>query len=198
MNDSSMDKFIHGIGRYWFLILIAGFVIYSVYDDNVTPQLPPPASAADTQQAVIPPPDMTPGVSLPTGTVLKQKSQYLQEHGSLKIDNGTDFDAVAKLIHGVGDSGTSVLSVYIQAHGTYTMEGISDGTYWLAFAQGTDWNTATQKFNRNNQVSSFADTFDYVTRDTDEYYPGWHVTLNPVVGGNAETKDVSAEQFDAY
>jgi hypothetical protein len=194
-----IKKILHGLGRYWFLALVAGVIAYSIYDDSTKPKLPPPSTAEAAQQTeVVPPPDMTPGVSLPTGTILKQRSAYLQEKGELKIDNGTDFDAVAKLIHGTGASGTSVFSVYIKAHDTYTIEDISDGTYWLAFAQGTDWNSTTQKFNRNNEVSAFADTFVYETKDTDEYYPAWHVTLNPVAGGNAETNSVNADQFDAY
>jgi len=110
----------------------------------------------------------------------------------LQISNGTSYDAVAKLIR----DGASVLTIYIKANSTYTMENINDGTYWLAFAQGTDWNPDTKKFNRNTQTSAFDDTFVFETTDT--RYSGWEVTLNPVAGGTAQSSDIDPSQFDQY
>lgn len=137
-----------------------------------------------------------PESSLPTGTVIKRVSAYLQGDGELKIDNGTDSDAEAKLI----TAGTSVFTVYIGAHSQYTIENISDGTYWLAFALGSSWDNTNLKFRNDQGHESFADTFDFTrTEDNDYYYYStYSVTLNPVVGGTAETNDVNANQFDAY
>lgn len=135
-------------------------------------------------------------MSLANGTILKKKNYYLSGHGELEIKNGTDLDAVAKLILG----STSILTVYIKANSNYTMSEISDGTYWLIFAQGLNWDSTTQKFRRNEQYSAFDETFDFITTEDDKYYypPGFEVTLNPVVGGNAETSSVDPQQFNAY
>tara|TARA_Y100000310_G_scaffold341968_1_gene443130 strand:+ start:50 stop:790 length:741 start_codon:yes stop_codon:yes gene_type:complete len=131
-------------------------------------------------------------VSLANGTILKKSSVYLYGDGELQIKNGTSLDAVAKLIRG----GTSVLTVYIKANSTYTMTNISDGVYWLAFAQGLNWDSTTQKFRRNVQYSAFEDTFDFETTNTQ--YTIFEVTLNPVIGGTAETSSVDPAQFNAY
>ena len=123
---------------------------------------------------------------------LKKNSIYLQGYGELQIKNGTSIDAVAKLIRG----GTSILTVYIKANNTYTMLDVSDGIYWLAFAQGLDWDSTTQKFRRNTQFSVFEETFNFTT--TSDQYTIFEVTLNPVVGGTAETNDIPGNQFDQY
>jgi hypothetical protein len=131
-------------------------------------------------------------VSLTNGTILKKNSIYLRGDGELQIKNGTSLDAVAKLIRG----GASVLTVYIKANSTYTMTGISDGIYWLAFAQGSNWDSTTQSFRRNAQYSAFEETFDFATTNTQ--YTIFEVTLNPVIGGTAETSSVDPSQFNAY
>lgn len=152
--------------------------------------LPPPITQAPNDMVEFTP--TTPAISLTNGTILKKNNTYLQGYGELQIKNGTNLDTVAKLIHG----GTSVLTVYIKANSTYTMLNISDGIYWLAFAQGLDWNSVTQKFKRNTQYSVFEDTFDFTT--TYSYYRTFEVTLNPVIGGTAETNNIPEGQFNQY
>ena len=116
--------------------------------------------------------------------------------GTLEISNGTRYDAVAKLVKG----NIAVYSVYIGANRDYTIEGISDGYYELMFAQGSDWNTVTKQFNKNQSYSTFDEAFDFITTEDDYYYypPGFEVTLNPVVGGTAETSSVNPAEFNAY
>ncbi len=188
-----MNKFLHNIGRYWFLILIGIGIIWALVDSSNSQPLPPPVVSSQTTDAAseqqVP---AASAVSLPTGTVIKSRSAYLQGDGTLEIDNGTDSDAEAKLITG----GTSIFSVYIKANSTYTIQNISDGTYWLAFALGSDWNSDTKTFNQPAGYSSFADTFDFTTTDTQ--YTTYSVTLNPVEGGTAQTNDVDSQQFNEY
>jgi len=169
--------------------------IFSGYDSSYNSggtkaPLPPPIVQVSDDSVELTP--ITPAISLTNGTILKKNRFYLQGDGELQIKNGTSLDAVAKLIH----AGASVLTVYIKANSTYTMLNISDGIYWLAFAQGSDWNSVTQKFKRDIQYSVFEDTFDFVT--TYSEYTIFEVTLNPVVGGTAETNDVSEDQFNQY
>lgn len=190
----NINKIIHTIGRYWFLLLIVVLVALGAFSgDSSSSSLPPPVVLTNpmpNQSATLPIP--TNAVSLPTGTVLKRLPSHLQGEGTLEIDNGTNQDAVAKLITG----GTSVYTVYIKANSNYTIKNISDGIYWLAFTQGTDWDSSTKKFTRNNSFSSFQDTFDFETSSTQ--YTTYSITLNPVVGGTARTDTVNGDQFSAY
>jgi len=189
-----INKIIHTVGRYWFFLLIVILVALGAFSgDSPSPSLPPPivlTNPVANQSTTLPIP--VNAVSLPTGTVLKRLPGHLQGDGTLEIDNGTSQDAVAKLITG----GTSVYTVYIKANSNYTIKYISDGTYWLAFTQGTNWDSNTKKFTRNNSFSSFQDTFDFETTATQ--YTTYSITLNPVVGGTARTDTVNGDQFSAY
>jgi len=193
MQNSITKDILRFVARWWFWLIIVGLMIWgAIGDSGTSTPLPTPNTTAQSQQESTYVPDLTPGNSLPTGTVLKKRSAYLQGDGELEISNGTSYDAVAKLIR----DGASVLTVYIKANSTYTMKDISDGTYWLAFVQGTDWNADTQKFNRNAHASAFDETFEFETTATQ--YSGWEVTLNAVAGGTAQSSDVDLSQFDQY
>src|SRR3989344_9565523 len=192
MQNITIQSVLRFVGRFWFLLLIGGFMLWGALEPDTSTPLPTPNTTAQSQQESVVVPDLTPGNSLPTGTVIKKRSAYLQGEGQLQISNGTSYDAVAKLIR----DGASVLTVYIKANTTYTMENITDGTYWLAFAQGTDWDATTQKFNRNAHASAFDETFEFETTATQS--AGWEVTLNPVAGGTAQSSDVDLTQFDQY
>lgn len=192
MQNIFIQNFLRFLGRFWVLLLIGGFMLWGVLEPDTSTPLPIPDAMTKSQQESMYVPDLTPGNSLPNGTVFKKRSAYLQGEGELQISNGTSYDALAKLIR----DGASVLTVYIKANNIYTMKNISDGTYWLAFAQGMDWNTTTLKFNRNAQASVFDETFDFETTAT--RFTSWEVTLNPVVGGTAQSSDVDQSQFDKY
>lgn len=167
---------------------------YSYDSSSTKAPLPPPIKQISNDSVELA--SFSPAVSLSNGTILKKNSAYLQGDGELQIKNGTDLDAVAKLIR----SGTSILTVYIKANSTYTTRNISDGICWLAFAQGLDWDSTIQKFKRNTQYSAFEDTFDFTTTEDGQYYYNsiFKVTLNPVIGGTAETNDIPGNQFDQY
>ena len=187
--------------RYIAILIGVFFVVWISASDHTSynggatlvPLPAPVRQAPDTSVEITP---LAPAISLANGTILKRNKGYFIGDGKLEIKNGTSLDAVAKLIHG----GTSVLTVFIKANSTYTMIDIPDGVFWLVFAQGTDWNSATQKFNRSTQYSSFDETFDFTTTEDAEYYhySSYEVTLNPVVGGTAQTSSVNPGQFDAY
>lgn len=183
--------------KYSVILLVIIFFIWAYSDDESSynnegakTSLPPPTTQISDDSV-----DLTaliPAVSLTNGTILKKRTIYIRGDGELQIKNGTSLDAVAKLIR----DGTSVLTVYIKANSTYTILNISDGIYWLAFGQGLDWDSTTQKFRRNKQYSVFEDTFDFIT--TYNQYTVFEVTLNPVIGGTAKTDDIPGSQFDQY
>lgn len=141
-------------------------------------------------------------VSLPNGTILNSVPLYLNGLGELKIENGTDADAVAKLVR--LHPHQSIYTVYIKAKNTYTITDISDGYYDLYFAHGKDWDRINKKFLVSASYSKFEDGFNFITKD--EYlsdgintrYTLFEVTLHPVVGGSAETDKVSENEFNQF
>jgi len=184
--------------KYFVILLGIIFVIWIFSGDESSynsggPKIPlPPPIEQTSNDSVEVAPLILPAVSLSNGAILKKIITYAQGEGELQIKNGTGLDAVAKLIR----DGTSILTVYIKANSTYTIRNISDGIYWLAFGQGLDWDSTTQKFRRNTQHSVFEDIFDFIT--TYDEYTIFEVTLNPVIGGTAETNDIPESQFDQY
>jgi hypothetical protein len=189
------------LNRYVAILLGVIFIVWIAASDDSSynsggtkAPLPTPVQQASDDVVEFTP--TTPAVSLANGTILKKNTAYLYGEGKLHIKNGTSLDAVAKLIRG----GSSIYTVYIKANSNYTITGVSDGIYWLAFAQGLDWDSKTQKFRRNVQYSSFDETFDFTTTEDYQYiyYPEFEVTLHPVVGGTAETSSVDPTQFNAY
>ncbi len=184
------------------IILIANLANNSDSDSNknnlITPPLP--TSQPPTVKSNLKPPQEY--VSLPNGTIINSDTLYLDGLGELKIDNGTDMDALAKLVKSYPHK--SVYTVYIKAKSIYKITGISDGYYDLYFAHGRDWDRINQKFLVNTSYSKFEDGFDFVTKD--EYlsdsintrYTIFEVTLHPVFGGSAETDSVSENEFNQF
>lgn len=139
-------------------------------------------------------------ISLPNGTVLKSIPHYLTGPGKLEIKNGTDLDAVAKLVN--IDYKKSIYTVYIKANSNYRISKISDGEYELFFAHGRDWDKETKKFLVNNSCSKFEDKFNFTTEkeyQSDGIHTRYHtfkITLHPVIGGSAKTDTVSENEFN--
>ncbi|MDD3427556.1 MAG: zinc ribbon domain-containing protein [Caldisericia bacterium] len=157
---------------------------------------PLPAPVQQVSEDIIEFTSTTPAVSLANGTIIKKNTAYLYGEGKLCIDNGTGQDTVAKLVRG----GSSIFTVYIKANSKYTISGISDGTYFLLFAHGADWDSENQVFRRNFSTSRFDELFDFITTEDYQYvyYSEFEVTLHPVAGGTAETSSVDLAQFNAY
>jgi len=140
--------------------------------------------------------------SLPNGTIIYSLPYYLAGKGRLKIDNGTNYDAVVKLV--INNNNKAIIEVYVEAGDSYTIDNILDGKYMLLFMQGKNWSDEQQRFVLDRNCSKFVDVFDFVTKWTEQddgilyEYPGYRVTLNPVYGGNAQTDNISEEEFDKY
>ena len=140
--------------------------------------------------------------SLPNGSVLSQNSFYLNGLGELKIKNGGSLDAIAKLVNTALNK--SVFTVYIKANSTYTISKIKDGNYKLFFNLGNDWDTEIKAFTVNSGYEVFEELFNFTTREYEEgnyintKYSTFEVTLNPVIGGNAETENVNPAEFANY
>lgn len=113
--------------------------------------------------------------------------------GELTIVNGRDLDAVAVL---TTLDRSPVSSVYVPAGDSSTVTGIRDGTYYLYFTLGEDWDGAA-RFTKKARFFRFEDT---LTFETTSIPGGWQhstfrVTLHPVPEGTARTVPVDEEQF---
>lgn len=124
--------------------------------------------------------------------------------GELTIDNllgGSD--TIAVLTH-IGRKDT-LISVYLRSGEIYTMKNIADGNYDLYIQYGGNWNPGEKKFADNPRYTRFEDSFPYTTRIstketdteiiTNSDYTTWRVTLYEVVAGNAETEELSEDNF---
>lgn len=139
---------------------------------------------------------------LPNGMIISSLIDNSNGLGTLEIDNGTDDDAIAKLMD--TKISLSVFTVYIQAKSKFTIMNISDGIYKLYFQTGKDWDEKKKKFLFYPSFSKFTDDFLYTTTETDNYdgirtrYSTYQVTLNPVIGGRAKTNTVTENEFEKY
>jgi len=141
-------------------------------------------------------------VSLPSGTIFSKNPYYLNGLGKLQIKNGTSLDAIVKLVNTTINK--SVFTVYIKANSTYTIDKVKDGNYKLFFNLGNNWDTELKAFVINSSYKVFKDLFDFTTREYEEgdyirtKYSTFEVTLNPVIGGTAETENVNVAEFANY
>lgn len=140
--------------------------------------------------------------SLPNETIIYLLSHYFTGSGELEINNGTDYDAVVKLIKTSIDK--SIYTAYIKAKNSHTINKIPDGRYTLLFMHGKDWDGINQTFLVDKSYSKFRDDFDFITREVNRYdgiyeeYTIYEITLHPVFGGTAQTSDISENEFDKY
>ena len=128
-------------------------------------------------------------ISLANGTDIMPPAPGPAGLGKLTITNGTNRDAVAKLVTGTADPKTwqTQQFVYIKANNSVTMEGVRVGTYRLAFMSGVDWDADGRKFLREVSTSLFDDPFEFKEERTERgtRFSSVEVTLNPVAGGTA-------------
>ncbi len=193
--------------KLFILIVIALLFFIGLYVKNNKP-IPPPISVIPSNQSElksipeIPQKDPKDYISLQNGTVFSKKSYYLNGLGELQIKNGTNLDAIAKLVNTTVSK--SIFTVYIKANSTYTIKNVKDGNYKLFFNLGNDWNSQIKAFNVNSGYEVFEDLFDFTTREYEEgdyirtRYSKFEVTLNPVIGGQAKTDNINAVEFANY
>lgn len=122
--------------------------------------------------------------------------------GYLTISNGTDTDAIAKLID--IRAGVSYREVYVQAGSAATIRGIAVGKYSLLFSLGRNYAPSLNKFLTNASYSKFDSQIDFSETKEDlgdriqTNYDSYRLTLNKVVGGNAATSPISEAEFTKY
>ena len=141
-------------------------------------------------------------IPLSNGKILSKNYFYLKGLGELLIDNGTSYDAIAKLVDLA--SNKSIFTVYIRANNTYNINNISDGNYKLFFNLGNNWDNEIKAFANNSSYEAFEESFDFITSKVREgdyihtKYSTFNITLNPVINWQARTEEVNAIDFGSY
>mgnify|MGYP001562909150 CR=1 FL=1 len=134
-------------------------------------------------------------VALPTGTNL-QRPQGKKGLGALTINNGSDLDAVVKLVR-VTALKSPLRLVYVQAGSQLKIDGISPCICRVSFYLGIDWDKSKKRFLRNAAYKEFADSFDFdeVAINDRIQYSTHTVTLHRVPEGKAHTRSIDESSF---
>lgn len=113
--------------------------------------------------------------------------------GELEVQNGTAQDAVVSL----SQAGRTILGVYVTAGQTATVAGIPDGVYDLFFNSGAGWDEQLRTFTHACEFSRFDEPADFATIEAADgiQYTVQSITLQPVIGGNADVSEVDPEAF---
>jgi hypothetical protein len=119
----------------------------------------------------------------PNGKLIRAGNRDGQ--GQLVIDNGGSNDAVVTLSKG----SKPAISVYVRKDKTSTVRSVPDGTYAVFFTGGVAWDASARAFGRNCAFQRFEDQLTFSGSN------GWKLTLQRVVGGNAQTDDVDPDDF---
>ena len=146
-------------------------------------------------------------VSLPTGTWLI-KPRGSRGRGVLKIHNGTDLDAVVKLVT-TAPSPRAVWKLYIRAGDDYTVNGIGVGSYLFLYALGLDWEKIQGKFLARSQLYQAGEPGEHLdftetasTSDTPDGYTIRHnwvsqeIGLDTVLNGNLAREPIDESVFN--
>jgi hypothetical protein len=120
-------------------------------------------------------------------------NQRRNGRGRLEIDNGAEHDAVVELVQ----DGRPIVSVYVTQGSKATVEQISDGSYDLFFASGTDWDDQLKTFTRSCKFERFAESAEFSTKPLEQgmQYTVQSIGLKPTIEGNARTESVSPQSF---
>jgi hypothetical protein len=108
--------------------------------------------------------------------------------GEITIENGANSDSYLKLIRNFDEK---VISVFVEKGKTAVVDGISSGSYEVAFATGSKFSRGCNSFSLRGAAQRFDRQIDYDRRTA-----GWTLTLYSTSDGNARTSSMSYDDFD--
>ena len=117
-----------------------------------------------------------------------RKEFDLRSAGAFRVENGLGEDAYVKLVR---DHDRAVVSLYVAARKTASLEGISAGSYDIVFATGSKFSRGCDSFSRRGNAQRFAEGIDY-----DHQAVVWTVTLHSLSDGNVRASSISYDDFD--
>ena len=214
---------VNQVGVGWMLkfcliaLLFIGLVVWAAYNENnsrsarlakalpTTPTetkgvVPEPEHTAT--ESVPPEPEVTASPllhrSLPTGTTFVQ--QIGGGHGRLKVENGTNYDALIKIF---ASDRRIVASCYVRAGDYLLYDQVPDDRYAVLYSTGEDWDGDAQQFTRKSTYSRMDKIFEFRTTSernssgVQTSYTEEIITLNIEENGNLPIEEISAAQFNS-
>ena len=110
-----------------------------------------------------------------------------QGHGELRLQNSNTDDRLVVVTRNT----EPVMSAYLRAGESFTIDGIADGTYRLYYSQGEDWDGSA--FTRNVKTSRSSGALLFTT--TDRTYSTWNIDIFVPSGGNTDVEAIPADAF---
>ena len=133
------------------------------------------------------------------GKIFLKNKRYFTGLGELTIKNGTDNDAVVKLVPITINK--SALTIYVRRNSNFTIKKIKDGNYKLFFVVGRHYDEDSLIFLQDCSFAVFEKGFPFNTteyRISDKIkteYSVFEITLHGVIGGTAKTDAITKKDF---
>jgi hypothetical protein len=143
-----------------------------------------PSTELPNEEIVPPNPNTLPNGASPFGPGLGSG------HCELTADNGTDTDALVRLIS--EPSGQLARNFYVSAGNAFTEKRVPPGNYVLRIALGKDWNESVRRFNYRR---TFEETQPFDLTETANDYSVVTITLHAVLNGNFHMHPINEDQF---
>jgi len=190
---SAMRVFSH-VRRNWFLYGIGAVLVIGVINDK--PKIPspgpkpyiatsPPASVVWEYERPINAPN---GLPWPTKAAYVAGYKQLNNNGlsSVTIDNAqNDADVFIKLVSLSGSQAVPVRIFFIPAHGSFTLNRVSTGSYDIRY----------RNLSSGGLARSETFTLDETPTNTGTKYTKFKMTLYKVRDGNMRTYDLADAEF---
>jgi len=110
-----------------------------------------------------------------------------QGHGELRLQNSNTDDRLVVVTRNT----EPVMSAYLRASESFTIDGIADGTYRLYYSQGADWDGTA--FTHNIKTSRSSGALLFTT--TERTYSTWNIDIFVPSGGNTDVEAIPTDAF---
>ena len=117
-------------------------------------------------------------------------------NGTLKIENGTEHDALVRLAE--KSSGATRRMAFIRSGQSGELESIQECICILQFSLGSDLDEERRVFRKPTSYAQFQDSFDFSEHAAPEggiKYRTYSVTLQPVFDGKARVEPINETDF---
>ena len=139
---------------------------------------------------------ITPCEFLPHSVIRPKNGEYIFDKrtskgkGELLIDNGLNQDGYIVL---TDSDNKPIIGCYIHSNETTKILQIPDGTYFVYFSIGNQWDIVEYRFIVDAVYQKFDDILKFTSfRSTSS---SWRITLHPVEGGKAATDVITFDDF---
>ncbi len=123
------------------------------------------------------------------GALLVKKAN--SGYGRLTLKNGYKQDAII-ILASTSNPKVPLLTVYVRAGSTTSKIKVKDGTYYIFYSVGSNYDSASKKFITEPSYGRFQESIKFTT--TRSTYSLWNVSIG-VSGGNAGSIGLGEDEF---